>query len=610
MEQIIIYVVGNPDLYPIEYYDEGTETFQGLIPTLLQEFSENTAYEIRYYHSGNADRREYLAEHLQVDIISGCEPGETFTHKEGEEIVLIESEADGQLGTYRILLSEVAPEALADDLRQFLKETTNETKTGILLKQVERQQYLQRSGRWFTVLGFVLLLLLFGSAVFLIVRRYRSRLGLMQRERETDALTGIGNMDYLVHCFPQLVNERNRILYSVYYFYVDAEHINRMSSRMEMDEILRYTAVTLSEYASDNDILARVSEGGFVIVRLSPGVQEKVWFGPALKRIREFAEGKGLSYIADIAVGIYRLQSNDWDLNEILFYASQGAQAAYQEGRDYKSCSEEFLQTLMEERLLQLDIERGLKYGQFHLYLQFYADASDNRILGGEALARWEHPEKGFLSSERFVPLMEREGLISHLDYYLLDKACAFLAKLHKEGVDDFTVAFHFSEKTLATNDFVIQCKELLNKYSFPKELLLFEFTENAMLKNREVVKFNMNAIRKLGIRTALDDFGEGFLALLDTREYPVDMMKLSKNLIDKLGTDMGDVILRAMIQVGHEIGVETYAEGIESDEQVELLREMHCDMLQDLRFHYPLPAWEVERKLLSRREGEELVRL
>ena len=72
----------------------------------------------------------------------------------------------------------------------------------------------------------------------------------------------------------------------------------------------------------------------------------------------------------------------------------------------------------------------------------------------------------------------------------------------------------------------------------------------------------------------------------------------------------MGDVILRAMIQVGHEIGVETYAEGIESDEQVELLREMHCDMLQDLRFHYPLPAWEVERKLLSRREGEELVRL
>jgi len=606
VEDIIIYVAGNPNLYPIEYFDSGTGTFEGMIPELLRDFSENTNYDIRYYNTGGNDQRQQLSENLQVDMISGCVAADRFRHKSGEEILLFETSKEGKPVTYRLFLSDVAPESLRADLQSFLSEVSQETKTGLLLETVESNAFTQRSWEFFAVAGLLVLSLALTGVIVFLVKKYSRRVKSLENDKETDTLTGIGNTDYLINHLPKYVNDRNRILYSMYYFFVDVDRMNRIGGRTETNEFIQHVASVLEQYTSDNDILARVAAGGFCILRLSPGISDREWFRPALKSIRSYSESNGKPFSSDIAVGIYQLQPDDRDLNEILFYADKSAQTAYREGRDYKSCNEEFLKVLMEERRLQSDAGRGLKYGQFHLYIQFYADAKSGRITGGEALSRWEHPEKGFLSSERFVPLMEREGLISQLDYYLLDKVCAFLAYLHRSHIDNFFVSCHFSAKTISTNDCVMRCKNILDKYQFFRENIILEIEESAIVENLEVVRFNVEKLKKLGVCIALGDIGEGFTSLFDAKGYQLDVLKLDRNLVDDLSKTTGDAVLRAMIQVGHELGIEVLAEGVKNEEQERILKEMNCDMIEDFRFRYPLPSWEVEKKLVQERMESE----
>ena len=465
---------------------------------------------------------------------------------------------------------------------------------------------VQRGVPWLVFWLLVVLLLAMGATLIYLIRRSRRQVRELQQEREKDALTGVGNLDYLIRQYPLLVGEHNRILYSAYYFYVDAEHLNRMTSRAETNEFLKYMAKVLTEYETDIDLLARVSDGGFAVLRLSPGEQEsRSWFLPILKDLQNFAETEGKPYVGHVSVGIYRLRQTDDDLHEILFNAGQSAKAAYQAGEDYRICTDEFMDRIAIDRKLQADVKRGLKYGEFQLYVQFYVSAQTGEITGGEALSRWEHPELGFLTPGRFVPLLENEGLIGQLDYYSFDKVCAFLASLHQQGVDDFFISCNFSRDTFSMKDFLPRCMEILDKYEFERRLLVFEITESAMIKNMEVVKHNIEAIREMGIRLALDDFGQGFTSLFDFHEYPIDVLKLDKALTDIIETQDGQEISGALIKVGHSLGIKVLAEGVENDTQVEILQKLKCDTIQGYRFYQPLPAWEVENELVERHRKE-----
>ena len=231
-------------------------------------------------------------------------------------------------------------------------------------------------------------------------------------------------------------------------------------------------------------------------------------------------------------------------------------------------------------------------------------DAKSQNILGGEALARWEHPERGFLAPGQFIPLMEREGLISQLDFYLLNLACAFLDKLRRAGIEDFFLSCNFSRETLSRADFAETICNIIEGYDFERRHLIFEITESAAFGDASAARENIAAIGRMGVQTALDDFGDGFTSFLDIQENSLDVLKLDKALIDRIGTDFGDTILRAMIGVGHELGLKVFAEGVEKEEQAQMLREAGCDVLQGFLYYYPIPDWEAERKIKKTRQG------
>lgn len=597
-EKILIYVAGEPDSYPLEYYDPDTQSYEGVIPQLLREFSEQSNYEIVYYQADGEDHRRQLAENKQVDVFTGYMEGDSIPDNVGTAI-LFSAIHDGEEYTYNLYFTDASPTPFREELKAYLSAVSQEEVVGLLIEAAGNPRGNQ--GMYWFMGGLVFIILLLAAVMALLVRGYRKKLRRARQDVETDETTGLGNMDYLCRYYKQYVNDKNRILYQALYFYVDTDRLQRISSAQETDEFLRYCAVVLGEYTGDGDILARVSEHGFVMLRLMGGTDGfDEWIHTIVERICSYVQLYGKSFEVSIYVGVYPLRQQDRDLNEIIFQASQGAYAAEREGAEYLLCSRQMIENFSQERQLQASIDEAFEKHEFQLYIQFYVDAQSFQIVGGETLSRWNHPQKGVLMPSVFIPLMEREKRISRLDYYCLREVCCFLENLMKEGIDTFFISCNFSRETLASADFVDRAKEIMDEYTFPRELLILEITESAFVKNVAQIQQNVISLKEYGIRVALDDFGEGFTSFYDLQKYPIDGIKLDKGLVDHIMTQSGISILKAMVQVGHELNMTILAEGVETDEQVQALKAIHCDVIQGFRFFSPLPQQEAKKKILE----------
>ena len=217
------------------------------------------------------------------------------------------------------------------------------------------------------------------GAVWLAGRCRKYRRAADKRD-ETDSLTGIGNREYLSHYYQQFVIRENRALYAMVYFHVDTDRMRRTGTSERTDGFLRHMASVLLNHTGDRDILARVSDQGFVMARMCPGDEELgQWVTSILNRVRS-SWGEQGRYVSS---GVCRLKDGDWDLDELLLNVSQAAQDACQEDLDYKVCTDSWIRQFEEDRKLQEDMKRGLENQEFQLYVQFYTDGATGRIAGG-----------------------------------------------------------------------------------------------------------------------------------------------------------------------------------------------------------------------------------
>lgn len=595
-DKIMIYVAGNPGAYPLEYYDPDTESYQGVIPELLAQFSAQNRYEIVYYPTEGADQREHLAKNHQVDILSGYREGDPLPAG-CDSITLFRTTHQGEELSYYLCFTQSAPAALKGDLATFSAALSQAEISGILIETPAATD--SPMGLYAAIGGLALAVVLLLCILALTVRRSRKRLQDLYRQQEHDEITGLGTFDYLQRYYPQLVNDKNRILYTLVYFYVDTDRLRRLSGNHETEEVLRFCALVLQENTADTDLLARVSQHGFVLLKLSGSAEHlRPWVQTVLQRLRSYPQVYGKAVEVNVSAGLYPLQTGDRDLNEILFNAGQEAAAAYRRQEDCGMFSNQSLEKRQMEKGLDSSLKQALDRHEFELYVQFYVDAQDHTIVGGEALSRWLHPEKGLLPPSIFVPMLEQEGLIDQLDYYCLRASCDFLQTLMDHSIQDFFLSCNFSRETFESVDFAEKCKEILHAYHFPRELLIFELTESATTRHLAQIKENMSLLKAQGVSIVLDDFGEGFTSFADLQQYPINGIKLDKHLIDNMSTGTGMAIMRAMVQIGHELGMTILAEGVENEAQAQQLQQIHCDAIQGFHFYSPIPQEQATEKI------------
>lgn len=248
-----------------------------------------------------------------------------------------------------------------------------------------------------------------------------------------------------------------------------------------------------------------------------------------------------------------------------------------------------------------LQVRRALAHEEFLVYLQLCVDARSHAIVGAEALSRWMHPERGLLTPGGYIALMERERLVSWLDYYVLERVCRGLEKLYDMGVEDFFLSCNFSRDTFARADFPRRCREIADRYGFPRSMLVLELTEHGTANDTAAVYRNAGALREYGVRVALDDYGGGYAGFSDLCSLRFDIVKLDKSMTDALDTPEGARRLEEIIAAGHRMGLTVLAEGVETAEQAKRLAGLGCDMIQGFYFYRPLPAGEAVGRYLGR---------
>ena len=594
----IIYVAGNPNFYPLEFYDTESKTYQGVIPEFLTTFAQRYGYDLRYFQPGEEDCRTELAENRQVDLISGSALGEQYSHTTGEPLILFSSQEDGTKVTYALFLSDVSSLQVQADLRTFTAQISQEEWTGAILKSTHDMPPLQTLPETLWSAGLLILAFLIAAMSALIWFRREKRYKKQGTWRDLDSK--LETIEGLEKAFAIRMGHQSSGACSLICIHLNLDQVGRLWGYERAKTLSEYGVQVLRQAAGPEDVLARCGED-LLVLKCAIQPQKAVrWADQAVGQIRSRLEG-GLCLQA-VAAGVYSLADPPYDFSHGMFHVQQCAREACRQGQPVRMCETEQCQDCRERWNLLEDFCKALDRNEFQLYVQFFVDATTFRIVGGEALSRWYHPRFGLLSPARYIPLLEETGQIEALDFYGLEKACDFLEELGRRQVRDFFISCNFARKTFCAPGFAQRCMQVIQRYSFPQKLLILEITESQQMDRLEMEQLRQNIleIRESGIRVIFDDFGVGFSSFRDLQSCPMDGLKLDKELVDHMQTEKGKIILNSLVEIGHRMGLTILAEGVEEEGQIAMLQELHCDAFQGFRFSVPLPELEARKRILS----------
>lgn len=306
-------------------------------------------------------------------------------------------------------------------------------------------------------------------------------------------------------------------------------------------------------------------------------------------------------YAGSASLGLVLLAGSQPDADTLLKQAELAMYQAKQAGRGLLHFFDEALErTITERAQLERALRVGIAQDELRLYYQPQVALENGvfRIVGAEALVRWQHPERGLVAPGLFIPLAEETGLIEALGLWVLQTACRQLGQWRKQPrLADLQLAVNVSAAQFLHPDFVAQVLGLLQENGVPPECLKLELTESLLVDNAEVVIATMTALQAQGVRFSLDDFGTGYSSLQYLKHLPLHQLKIDQSFVRDLEIDANDAaIARAVAALAHSLGLAVIAEGVETPAQQSLLADMGCHVYQGYWFSRPLPLADFER--------------
>ncbi len=245
-----------------------------------------------------------------------------------------------------------------------------------------------------------------------------------------------------------------------------------------------------------------------------------------------------------------------------------------------------------EEAYMEQSMEKALVNNEFKLFLQPQYKLKTKEVCGLEALCRWEKTKGDYLPPMKFIPLFEQNKFILKLDFYMFEKVCRFIKFLIVNNIEPVCISVNFSRLHVYENDWVKKLCEICHKYNVPKSLIKVEVTESFALCGNDKMVSRAGELKKAGFKLSIDDFGAGYSSLGILKSIPAHEVKLDRSFFfEKEESGKSDIILRYIIAMSKDLGLETVAEGIEKWEQIKKLEDLNCDMVQGFIFSKPMPA-------------------
>jgi len=422
-----------------------------------------------------------------------------------------------------------------------------------------------------------------------------------------DPLTGLANRQLILDRADQMLVRARRTGAPVAALFIDLDNFKDSNDSLGHgagDQLLQMVAGRLIGILRASDTVGRLGGDEFVI--LADGVSLARGPETIAERVHQVLrppfhipgiEGMSISISASIGIAAGDRPTGEELLRDadIALYRAKGA------GRDQSVLFERAMQSAARERLaLKSDLETALERNEFFLLYHPIFDLDRVQVQGVEALLRWEHPTKGTITPDVFIPVLEESGLIVEVGRWVLNEACRQAGAWHKRG-HRTSVSVNVSMRHLESDRLVDDVREALRIGDFDPSMLILEVTESVLMKDAEATVARLNRLKQLGVMVAIDDFGTGYSSLAYLRQFPVDVLKIDRSFVAEMSRSPdAAALIHALVELGRTLGLVTLAEGIEEQNQLDGLRVEQCDQGQGFIFSRPAAASEIE-KLLDR---------
>ena len=416
-----------------------------------------------------------------------------------------------------------------------------------------------------------------------------------------DPLTGLANRQLILDRAEQMLERARRTGERLAVYFIDLDNFKDSNDSLGHgagDQLLQMVAGRLRGILRASDTVGRLGGDEFVI--LAEGVS--LASGPAMiaQRVHEVlkppfhipgAEGLNVTISASIGIASGHRETGEELLRDadIALYQAKGA------GRDQSVLFEREMQSAAKERLaLKSDLESALGRDEFFLLYHPIFDLDREEVQGVEALLRWQHPIKGTITPDVFIPVLEERGLIVDVGRWVLIEACRQVSEWHLRG-HRTSVSVNVSMRQLESDRLVDDVRDALESSSLDPSRLILEVTESTLMKDADATVDRLNRLKQLGVMVAIDDFGTGYSSLAYLRKFPVDVLKIDRSFVaDMHRSPDAAALIHTLVELGRNLGLVTLAEGIEQQDQLDGLRGEQCDHGQGFIFSRPVTASEV----------------
>ena len=452
--------------------------------------------------------------------------------------------------------------------------------------------------------------------------------GALEVQRGHDEVTGLPDRKLFSASIVAALQECRSNGHYISVMMLDLDMFKRVNNALGYnvgDQLLRIVSQRLTASLRDSDSIARLSvehtrnrvfslggdEFGILLTGLDCTEFTDQIANRVIEAVTETAEIDGNEINLTCSVGISLYPDDGEEADTLLKHAGTALYYAKLHGHNsYQFYDEELHRATLENLKLENDLRHALATESLDLHYQPKVDLATGRINSVEALVRWRHPEIGMIPPGEFIPLAEGNGLIVPIGYWVLMSACRQIRTWQAAGHEHISVAVNLSALQFRQHDLLEQILQILKETGICPHQLELEITESTIMDNIDAAASTMRALHCAGIRISIDDFGTGYSSLNHLKRFPINTVKIDRSFIRDITTDSDDAaIVGAIISMAHNMELKVIAEGVETEEQLEFLRKLHCDEIQGFLFSPPVPRQEAgelfDTNIMARLESQ-----
>ncbi|QGG50175.1 putative bifunctional diguanylate cyclase/phosphodiesterase [Lysinibacillus pakistanensis] len=411
-----------------------------------------------------------------------------------------------------------------------------------------------------------------------------------------DELTGIWNRKAFKEHWLHHLNDKKHESKQAALILVDIDRFKKFNESLgesKGDELMRMFSHRLRELCYSKCSLYRYNSDEFIFVLKDATINKiEKTANAILDALKQPFMIDGQEYFISVSIGISLSPADGKDLETLVRKADKALFSVKEHGRShYRYYREDMITVFPNEALMEAHLRRAIEFNELSIHLQPQMDLTNNSINSFEALLRWNNRKFGFVSPAQFIPIAEASGLIIEIGDWIIDEVCRYQKEWQMKGYRPVRIAVNISPKQFRKENFARKIEAALKKYSVPPKLLEVEITESSMTNVHETFSI-LTELKQLGVYVSVDDFGTGYSSLSYLKRYPIDIIKIDQSFIaDIAKDDKNEAIIKAIISMSHNLGLEVIAEGIEEPSQVDFLKRHRCQKGQGYLYNKPLPV-------------------